>query len=407
MVRFTDTYIKNLKSSDKRIELFEGDGFGIFVYPTGTKTWVYRYKIDGKKDHVTIGNYPAVSLSEAKRQFMDLREIKKAGNNPKMIIQSPKEESYTVKDLVTNWYENYIKRHRKCPGQIEQIVRADIIPLLGNIEVEELKTKDITRSLDKIVNRGSPVHANKVLSALKQAFNYAVSRGELSVNHAANIRARDIGGIEKPRERFLTTEEIQQLWVFLSNGKHHVSLQITNAIKILLLTGVRTGELRIAKWNEFDFENSLWTIPANNTKTGITMRVHLTDLVKGLFMELYHCNMGDYVISGADGQGPLSDRALPKAVIRLQDRIGIEKWTPHDLRRTFATQLGETLRIDPVVIEKCLGHKMPKIMATYNKNEMLPERKEALEKWANYIEKLVTSNDKSYHTPNLAVDEIL
>ncbi|HAU2169462.1 TPA: tyrosine-type recombinase/integrase [Legionella pneumophila] len=392
MVRFTDTYIKNLKPSDKRIELFEGDGFGIFVYPTGTKTWVYRYKIDGKKDHVTIGNYPSISLADAKQKFMDLRKIRKGGTNPKQIILTPIEESFTVSDLVTNWFDNYIKRHRKCPEQIEQIIKADIIPMLGSIEVEELKTKDITRSLDTIVNRGSPVHANKVLSALKQAFNYAVSRGELSVNHAANIRSRDIGGIEKPRERFLTLEEIKQLWQFLSNGKHSVSLQITNAIKILLLTGVRTGELRVAKWNEVDFENSLWTIPAANTKTGITMRVHLTSMVKSLFKELYNCSMGEYVISGADGQSPLSDRALPKAVIRLQERIGIDKWTPHDLRRTFATQLGESLNIDPVVIEKCLGHKMPKIMATYNKNEMLPQRRDALEKWSGYIMDLIYEN---------------
>ncbi|MFO9347315.1 tyrosine-type recombinase/integrase [Legionella qingyii] len=392
MVRFTDTYIKNLKSSDKRIELFEGDGFGIFVYPTGTKTWVYRYKIDGKKDHITIGNYPSVSLADAKRQFMDLREIKRSGSNPKKIMITQKEERFTVKDLVTNWFDNYIKRHRKCPEQIEQLIKADIIPMLGNIEVEELKTKDITWSLDKIVNRGSPVHANKVLSALKQAFNYAVSRGELTVNQAANIRARDIGGVEKPRERHLTLDEIKQLWQFLNNGKHGVSLQITNAIKILLLTGVRTGELRVAKWKEFDFENSLWTIPAANTKTGITMRVHLTEPVKSLFLELYHCNIGDYVISGADGINPISDRALPKAVNRLQERVGIEKWTAHDLRRTFATQLGETLNIDPVVIEKCLGHKMPKIMATYNKNEMLPQRKDALEKWSDYIMNLVSEN---------------
>lgn len=389
MVRFTDTYIKNLKSSNKRIEIFEGDGFGIFVYPTGTKTWVYRYKIDGKKDHVTIGNYPSVSLSDAKRKFMDLREIRRSGTNPKMNLLSQKEESFTVRDLVTNWFDNYIQRHRKCPGQIEQLVKADIIPMLGNVEVEELKTKDITKALDKIVKRGAPVHANKVLSALKQAFNYAVSRGELTINPAVNIRARDIGGLEKPRERCLTLDEIHQLWQYLSHGKHGVSLQIKNAIKILLLTGVRSGELRTAKWEEIDFENSLWTIPAANTKTNITMHVHLSDLVKSLFMELYNCSIGEYVISSADGQSPLSDRALPKAVIRLQERIGIQKWTAHDLRRTFATQLGETLRADPVVIEKCLGHKMPKIMATYNKNEMLPERKEALDKWGKYIEKLV------------------
>ncbi|WP_367607861.1 tyrosine-type recombinase/integrase [Legionella sp. W05-934-2] len=393
MVRFTDTYIKNLKATDKRIEKFEGDGFGIFIYPTGTKTWIYRYKIDGKKDHVTLGNYPAVSLSDAKRKFMDLRDLKKNGNNPKNILLTQKEEeSYTVQDLVTNWYDNYIVRHRKNPGQVEQIIKADITPMLGSVEVEELKTKDITRALDRIVKRGAPVHANKVLSALKQAFNYAVSRGELTTNTAANIRSRDIGGVEKPRERFLSLDEIKLVWDFLSDGEHGVSLQITNAIKILLLTGVRTGELRIAKWNEFDFENSLWTIPAANTKTGITMRVHLTELVKSLFMELYNCSIGYYVISGVDGHKPLTDRALPRAVNRIQERIGIPKWTPHDLRRTFATQLGETLNIDPVVIEKCLGHKMPKIMATYNKNEMLPQRKEALEKWSDYVTNLVFEN---------------
>ena len=100
-------------------------------------------------------------------------------------------------------------------------------------------------------------------------------------------------------------------------------------------------------------------------------------------------------------------QAIPKAAMRIQDRISIPQWTPHDLRRTFATQLGETLSIDPVVIEKCLGHKMPKIMATYNKNEMLPERKEALDKWGKYIEKLVSFEDKSYHTCNLVEDVIL
>ena len=84
---------------------------------------------------------------------------------------------------------------------------------------------------------------------------------------------------------------------------------------------------------------------------------------------------------------------------RIQERLGIEQWTPHDLRRTFATQLGESLQIDPVVVEKCLGHKMPKIMATYNKNEMLPQRKEALDRWGKLIETLV------FHKDTLAVDQ--
>lgn len=135
-----------------------------------------------------------------------------------------------------------------------------------------------------------------------------------------------------------------------------------------MLTGVRTGELRVAEWSEFDFDNSLWTIPANHTKINVIMKVHLTEPVKHLLYQLRQYNDSPYVLPGVDGKNVLTDRALPRAVNRIQERIGLPKWIAHDLRRTFATHLGETLNIDPVVIEKCLGHKMPKIMATYNKN---------------------------------------
>lgn len=263
---------------------------------------------------------------------------------------------------------------------------------MGNKKLENLKTREITQALDKIVSRGSPVHANKVLSTLKQAFNYAVSRGEMLINPAMDIRARDIGGIEKPRERYLTLNEVKTLWQFLDSEEHGTLFQIRSALKIILLTGVRTGEIRVAKWSEFDFENSLWTIPAENTKTNIIMRIHLTEMTKKVLQELKAHSDSEYVITGADGQSILSDRAMPRAVIRIQSRVGIPHWTAHDLRRTFATQFGEALHVDPVVIEKCLGHKMPKIMATYNKNEMLPQRKEALERWSQHLEFLSQDN---------------
>ncbi|MFC7782128.1 tyrosine-type recombinase/integrase [Legionella taurinensis] len=408
MAKFTDTYIKNLKPKEKRDEKYEGGGFGIFIYPTGSKTWIYRYKIDDKKDYMIIGHYPEMSLAEAKKKFIDLRVIRRTGTNPKLVAKQEEDQAkYTVKEFVLNWYTNYIERHRKQPQQIKQHIYSDIIPSLGDIELQNIQTRHITKELDKIVKRGSPVHANKVLSTIKQAFNYAVSRGELSVNPAANIRSRDIGGQEKPRDRYLTLDEVKTIWLFLDSDKNAISLQIKNALKIILLTGVRTGELRLATWKELDFERSLWTIPPAHTKTGLIMRVHLTELVKSLFQDLNNCSTGEYVISGADGISPLSDKALPKAVLRIQDRIGIPQWTAHDLRRTFATQLGETLQVDPVVIEKCLGHKMPKIMATYNKNEMLPQRQEALEKWANFIEKLILVLDHNDYTEASLMDKLM
>ncbi len=392
MSSFTNTFIKNLKPTLKQFEEYEGQGFGIKVSPKGTKAWIYRYKINDKTEKISLGHYPNMSLADAKRKFLELKQLKLTGMNPKQFLEINKEdEKTTITTLITHWYSNYIVKHRKQPLQIRQIIDADILPLLGQRNIEELEAKDITKALDKIVSRGSSAHANKVLSTIKQVLNYAVSRGELKANPAALIRARDIGGIEKPRERFLTIDEIKQLWHFIDEGKHNTSLQIKNAIKILLLTGVRTGELRLAKWKEFDFENSLWTIPASNTKNGISMRIHLSELVKLLFKELFNCSMSEYVISGSDGLNLISDRALPTAIHRLQKRIGILKWTAHDLRRTFATQLGEALNIDPVVIEKCLGHKMPKIMATYNKNEMLLQRKEALNKWSEFVSMFTNS----------------
>ena len=198
--------------------------------------------------------------------------------------------------------------------------------------------------------------------------------------------------MEKPCERFLSLDEIKTLWLFLDSKKCQMALQTKCAIKIILLTVVRTAELRLATINEFDFEQSIWKIPATHSKTGSAMKIHLSPQVKKLLLELKANSNSKYILPGINQDTPLTENALPRAIKRIEERLGIPKWTAHDLRRTFATQLGEALHIDPVVIEKCLGHKMPKIMATYNKNEMLPQRKDALNRWAQFVEDLLQEN---------------
>jgi integrase len=256
--------------------------------------------------------------------------------------------------------------------------------------LDKIQTRDIARALDMIVKR-APVHANRVLSTIKQIFTYGTSRGDLEHNPARDIRSRDIGGQEKARERVLTMAEIKKLWLFLDSEKHDISLQIKNAIKIVLLTGVRSAELRLAQWDEFNFDDSLWTIPAEHSKAEITSKIHLSPQVKALLLELKNVSYSSFVLSNVEGNAALSVNAIPRAINRIQERVGVPQWRAHDLRRTFATQLGESLRVDAVVIEKCLGHKLPKIMATYNKNEMLQDRKDALNEWAKYVENLVTN----------------
>lgn len=390
MNTFTDTFIKSLKPQSKRYEKFEGGGFGVRVTPNGAKSWIYRYKIDGKTDKLTLGHYPQLSLANARRKFDEYRNHRREGINPKIIIEQNKQrQNNTVEKLVNAWYKGYAEKFRKKPHIIKQQIDADIIPLLGKMSLDKLQTIDITKALDTIVTRGAPIHANRVLSTLKQAFNYGVSRGNLQHNPASNIRARDIGGLEKPRDRVLSLNEIKLIWSFLDDNKSKISLHIKHAIKIMLLTGVRTSELRLAKWDEFNFDKLIWIIPAANSKAGVIHKVHLSTQVISLLNELKAISVSEYVIYGIKNNQPLSENALARAISRIQDRVGIPKWRAHDIRRSFATHLGQTLRIDPVVIEKCLGHKMPKIMDTYNKNEMLPERREALNKWGQYVECLV------------------
>lgn len=390
-MKFIDSYIKNLKSDTNWYEKTESSGLGIRVMPSGNKSWIYRYTLNGKRQKMTLGKYPALSLKQARELLLKAQNLKEQGISPVEYQKYEKSKDiYTVEKLVMEWYSAYVVKNRKQPQQIKLQIESNIIPLLGGKELNKLQPIDITKALDIIVNRGAPILANRVLSTLKQTFNYAVSRGNLQQNPADSIRSRDIGGLEKPRERFLTINEIKTLWQFLDTDQNKMSIQTKTAIKIIILTGVRTAEIRLAQWNHFDFANSLWTVPPELTKGAITVKIHLTDLTKSLLFQLKEISDSPFVLTGLVPDNPLDENALPRAIRRIQNRVGIPEWTAHDLRRTFATQLGETFHIDPVVIEKCLGHKMPRIMATYNKNDMLPQRKEALERWAHKIEELVT-----------------
>lgn len=393
MEKFTHNKILGLLPKEKRYLVNEGNGFCLRISPQGTKTWFYRYKFNGKEKWLTIGHFPTMGVAEARKHFNEYWEIRSSGQDPEQIvIEQQIQKTNTVQTLIIEWYNHYILKHRKQPQQIKQQIDADIIPLLGKLELNKLQTRDITRALDSIVKRGAPVHANKVLSTLKQVFNYAVNRGELVTNPAASLRARDVGGVEKPKERYLTLDELKTLWLFLESEQHGLSLSIKQAIKIIILTGVRTAEIRLATWSEFDFDQSLWIIPPAHTKTAMPMKIHLVPQIKSILQTLQQTSASAYVLTGSDACSSLSEKAISKAISRIQERVGIPYWTAHDLRRTFATQLGEALHVDPVVIEKCLGHKMPKIMATYNKNEMLHQRKDALNRWGELLENLLSTN---------------
>lgn len=389
-IKFTDVYVKNLKPvPGKQFEVSDQSGLILRVSPGGTKTWVYFYKFGGKTRRLSLGNYPKVSLSEARKLHAEAKGKKELGKNPAATDYDAKG---TVKELADEFYTRYLLKQRSRPDIPKQMLDADIVPALGNMKLMEVKPRDIIKALDPIVDRGAHTLANRALSVVKQMFSYGVSRGLIPLNPASEIKRSVVGGKEAPKDRALSLGEIRTLWLGLDDDAlSRVSPQVKIGLKILLLTGVRTGELRLAEWSHLDFDRDMWTVPATITKTKIVHKVPLSPLTKRLFQGL-HEQVGDsrYCLPSFsndpdEGEKPFTDKAICRAVNRMQDKIGLPYWTAHDLRRTFSTQLS-AMGIAPHIVEKCLGHKLPKIMATYNQHEWLDERREALNQWAEKIE---------------------
>ncbi len=310
----TDSYLKSLKPKTKRYDIPVDSGLRLRIAPTGLKTWLYRYTIDKRTRTMSLGNYPSISLSKARTLQGEARSAHKEGID---LLESKIEEDSsikTIKELANDFYTNYIKVHRKQPLHVKQIIDTEIIRPLGTQKLAKIKTRTLVLSLETIVERGAMSHANKTLSVMKQMFNYGISKGIIKDNPLRDIKSKVIGGVETPRDRVLSMDEIKEILKFLDSDAHKISFMIINATKILLLTGVRSGELRLAEWDEINIENLLWTIPKHKTKTGIQHKVHLTELMISIFAKLKEHSD----ITGSNYVIPSSARCQPTCRILLK-----------------------------------------------------------------------------------------
>ncbi len=178
------------------------------------------------------------------------------------------------------------------------------------------------------------------------------------------------------------------------------SLVTRVALQLLLLLGVRSGELRLSRWADVDTENRTLTIPVEHQKLSLKQAkqaspfiVPLSPFALGLLEQLQHVGgMGnEYIFIGAKGDKPITDKVFGRAVRRMLPDMGVERFTPHDLRRTLRTRLSEQ-GVPPHIAEKCLNHSMGRIIQTYNQYDYLEERREALKAWSDYLERITGSN---------------
>lgn len=264
-------------------------------------------------------------------------------------------------------------------------------PVIGRRKAKDIKRRDLVLLLEKIVDRGSPNQSWQTLKVLRRMFNFAVERDILEYSPCTHIKP--VAKL-KSKTRWLTDDEIKWLWNKLTTVElaDRISDATRRALKVILVTGQRPGEVLGIEWSEID--GDWWTIPPNKTKNGREQRVFLTPLAKELIG-----NYGSYPFPSPRSGGQMDVNNLGRAVRRLltnhnaaqakKERAEVEKFTPHDLRRTAATHMAQ-LGIAEFVIGKVLNHTNESITGVYNRYAYDEEKQQALTSWAERLNEIVS-----------------
>ena len=404
--RLTHAAIASAKPRAGAYSISDGSGLAVLVGPGGTKSFVWYCldRITKKRTKVTIGRWPEVSLEAAGTKLEELKEAHRAGR----LGEAAAATGITVDDLAPTFMQT-IDRRRKRPEVVQDVLDKDVLPMLGGRLVASVTAPQVAKVVESVVGRGSPAQAGRVLQVLRQFFQFAQSRGYIASNPAATLNRDDLGVVSLVRDRVFAPDEIRRYWQALDSKETQTSPTIRDALRLLLLVPVRTGELRLATWEEFDLDGKepLWIIPVEHSKMSRKQsernakphRVPLAPQVVTILRRLKARaeSLGSAnVLASEDGKGnPLNKEATPATVRRLAPLI---KWNetddrgakqspgrPHDCRRTIATGLAE-MGVAPHVVEHALGHTMPRVLATYNKHDYLDEQRIALNAWAEHLD---------------------
>jgi len=396
--KLTDNFVKNFPAPEKRTEIYDElvTGLVIRVTPTGSKSFVFRYRFAGRTRRYTLGKYPTLKTAIARDVARELHKKVIMGVDPmskkKEREQQPKE--LTVHDLFREFKMfHYPSLREKTKNEYERIYLKEVHTSLGNYIAKNVTTRQIRNLLDdKAITKGYPTMANRLRTFLHKLFNIGIDRGILEINPVSKTNPYAHG--ERSKERFYTEEEIHDLWYAFDQQPEPAR----SVFKILLLTAQRSKETRHMRWD--DIKNGIWTIPSHLAKNKKEHTVPLSstalDVIEGLRESRGN---SEYVFESTRKPNfPLNSLKRPKEDVR--DLSLVKDFTPHDLRRTAATYMAK-LKIDRTVLGKIMNHKGmsgdSKVTAIYDRFDYLDERKRALEMWASYLNKIIEGHQAKIH----------
>lgn len=387
----TDARIKALKPKAARYLVTDGRGLSLDVLPSGRMSWLYRYRLNGSYEKVTLGRYPDLTLKAARAKRDDLAAQVADGRSPAQAVKKAKAGSPsdpTVREFGERYFQEQVVRNWKNPANIRRYLDNEIYPALGDNLLKEITALDVQAIVYRKRDNGRIAAAMQLRGVMKQMFDYALEVQQVTLNPAAMVATRYIGKARK-RSRVLTPQEIRLYLrtVYQSNIRRQFKL----ALHIILLTLSRKSELLHARWQHVNLDMGEWLIPEENAKTGKPHIVYMSTQVAAMFQELKAlAGESELVLPGRSSlRKPFAANALNQALEGLT--FEMDPLTIHDLRRTGATLLTEK-GFNRDVIEKALSHEKQGIRAVYILAEHAAERKKMLQWWADYVDAIVNES---------------
>ena len=394
----TETKLKSIKPTDKTYKISDRDGLYVAVSKTGAISFRYDYRINGRRETITFGKYGEMSLAEARDKLISAKKMLSEGISPAKEKQRLKQ--FRNNDVFGYWLEkwfndaNYADSTRDIVGGI---INRDVMPKFSKLLLSEITPTILRQYCEKLKER-APVTAVKTRDIVSMVFTYAKARGAIYDNPAEYVKGSSIATFA-PRDRALTKQEIGMFFSTLKISQ--TSLQLKIALKLIMLTMTRKSAIVGATWDEIDFKNAEWTIPAERMKAsrqgaGRPHIVYLSKQALDSFLQLKILSSESPYVLPSFGQskyGNISKSSLNRActhTIQLAQKNGLKlnDFTVHDMRRTASTHLHEA-GYNSDWIEKALAHEQRGVRAVYNKAEYSEQRKKLLQDWADMIDKWV------------------
>ena len=385
----TDTKIRNLKRKNKLYRIADSQGLTLEINPNGSKLWRHRYRFNNRATMMSLGPYPLVSLLEARQARDKNKQLLLKGINPKQIKDELKPRiKATFEEMFLKWINK--NKNQWSIGYVEDTIQRSnnyLMPKLGKLPIEDIKSSEIRNLLLKIQDTGKLDMLKKVKSILNGVFKYSVGMDIVKINPVRDLPNEIFE--KKAEKHYATITDPKEIpWLLEKLEQHEGTYEVRAALVIAPHVFLRPSELTELEWNEIDFDERLIRINKERMKT---KKPHLVPMSRQVFKALQNLrnvnNDSDYVFpTSRNTTKPITSDSLRLALRRAG--IGKDKMTPHGFRSLASTRLNE-LGYKADLIEIQLSH-LPtnKVRAAYNHAEYLDERRLMMQEWSDYLDTL-------------------